>query len=456
MVGELKICRELKLIQQIDMKKIFKCKLNRNTGYLLLAVFLITGLYACREQERFAIAYYDTEPPAPPVYSGKYTPLYGGARIFFEHPADRDLISVDASYTGSHGQEVWFSVSYFRDSIDVYGLSDTLEHVIRLYAVDRAGNRSPIVPVPIVPLEPAVSKVAGSIAVKPGFGSFFIDWENELRQNINVYAYLNYTQKGVHEERTLIYTSNLPVERWFIRDLDLTEQEPVSLKIQIEDTYGNITEYIDRGTFSLLEDEVIPKDKWTMPENNEYIHDSVGGVPMGFLEGSEGRAIYVIDGIIDDGLNLNYIQTMSRGRTGVAAHGNVPWNIMIDLGDEYELSRIVTHQRYTNVDGSGKPRMQYYRGDNVGIYAMYIWDGAEERWDSICEHKILFPSVSDIELKQLGMAGDMAYFYPDDPKFTRPTRWFRYEALFGFNSNYTDKNMGRCLSEITLYAKKKK
>jgi hypothetical protein len=128
---------------------------------------------------------------------------------------------------------------------------------------------------------------------------------------------------------------------------------------------------------------------------------------------------------------------------------------MINLGEEYELSRIVTHQR---CDGEGV-RGQYYMGENVGIYAMYIWDGAadgsEGRWDSICEHKILFPSVSDIELKQLGQAGDMAYFYPDDPQFTRPTRWFRYEALRAFTGNYTGTGCTG-LSEITLYAKKKK
>jgi hypothetical protein len=219
--------------------------------------------------------------------------------------------------------------------------------------------------------------------------------------------------------------------------------------------YGNITDYIDQGTFALLEDEMIPKDKWTMPENNEYVHDSVGGVPMGFLEAIEGRAYYLMDGIIDVG-QYHYTYTSQRGRTGFPEDGNVPWNVMINLGDEYELSRVVTHQRWSG--GSGI-RGQYYRDENVGVYAMYIWDGAadgsEGVWDSIREHKILFPSVSDIELKQLGLAGDMAYFYPDDPQFTKPTRWFRYEALKSFNSNYTATDC-YCLSEITLYAKKKK
>jgi hypothetical protein len=419
--------------------------------YIFLFVMFALGFYSCKEQDRFAIAYYDTEPPSPPIYSGKYKPLNGGATIFFEHPADRDLISVDASYTGAQGQEVWFSASYYKDSISVYGLSDTLEHIINLYAVDRAGNRSAIVPVPIVPLEPAVTRTAKSISVKPGFGSFFIDWTNVLKQNLNVYANFNYTQQGEYKEHTLIYTSNILSERWFIRDLDLTSQEPISLKIRVEDTYGNISDYIEIEEFSLFEDEVIPKDKWVLPENNEYVHDSIGGVPMGFLEAIEGRAYFAIDGLIDEGYYM-IVHTGGRGRTGKSTHGNVPWNIMIDLGEEYELSRVITHQRWSG--GSGI-RGQYYRDENVGIYGMYIWDDVEERWDSIREHKIVFPSVTDIELKQLGDAGDMAYFYPDDPQYTKPTRWFRYEALKSFNNNYTGGDCN-CLAEITLYAKKKK
>jgi hypothetical protein len=310
------------------------------------------------------------------------------------------------------------------------------------------------VPVPIVPLEPAVSRAASTVMVKPGFGSFFIDWKNELKQNINVYAHFNYTHQGEYKEYTLIYTSNLLMERWFIRDLDLTSEEPVSLKVQIEDTYGNITDYIDQGTFALLEDEVIPKDKWTMPENNDYVHDSIGGVPMGFIEAVEARPYFIYDGIIDVG-QYHYIHTLGRGRTGQSIHGNI-WNLMINLGDEYELSRIVTHQRTSG--GSGI-RGNFYRSENVGRYAMYIWDGApdgsEGVWDFICEHKIPIPSVSDIEIRQLGLAGDMAYFYPEDPQYTKPTRWFRYEALASFDSNYTGQNHN-CLSEITLYAKKKK
>jgi hypothetical protein len=212
-----------------------------------------------------------------------------------------------------------------------------------------------------------------------------------------------------------------------------------------------MTEPVDKGTVTLYEDELIPKAKWVMPATN----DSIGGVPMGYLDNYEGRTKYVIDGIIDDGTNTNYGRTGGSGRTGVSGQGNVPWNIMIDLGDEYEISRIITHQTYAVYDN--RLTGDYYVDWNVGIYNMYIWDAVAGNWEFVSQNKIANPFLvgkSEMEIKLQGQKGDMAYLYPDDPKFSKPTRWFRYEAIVGFNNNYTSAN-AEFLSEITLYGKKK-
>jgi hypothetical protein len=120
---------------------------------------LFTVLYSCKEQPRFEIGYTDTEPPEMPICLG-YEPLYGGARIRFTVPEDEDVLTIDASYINSQGKTIWFSVSYFQDTINVYGFSDTLEHIVQLYSVDRAGNKSEAIPVPVKPLEPAYTRVA--------------------------------------------------------------------------------------------------------------------------------------------------------------------------------------------------------------------------------------------------------------------------------------------------------
>jgi hypothetical protein len=436
------------------MKKMYKTICNRNIIYLLI-VLLVSGLCACKESQRFEIGYDDSTPPSPPTFL-RYDTLYGGARIYFTPPTDRDVLSVDASYINEAGKKVWFSVSYYISSIEVYGFSNKEPRTVQLYAVDRAGNKSQPVDILITPYEPAVTQVASTVYIKSGFGSFYVNWENVLEQNMNVYVDFTYTEKGVTKERHLIYTSNLAEERRFIRDLDLDPGEKIHVLVKIEDRYENMTESFDMGEITLLEDVKVPKDKWSMPATN----DTIGGEPQAFLNALFGRDYYLYDDIIDDGQNFNMSHTFGKGRTGNPEDGNVPYNIMIDLGDYYELSRIITHQRYVmglnyiqNLENAG--RETYYQGENVGIYRMYLWDEETQAWDTITTHKITFPNdLSDRDYRILGAAGDIAYMYPDEPQYTKPTRWFRYEALFGFDGNYTGTNC-HCLSEITLYAKKK-
>jgi hypothetical protein len=411
----------------------------------------LTGLFAvcsCKEEGRFSSSADDAVPPGP-VTGVTYKALYGGARFFFSVPNDEDLLKVDAVYTSSTNQAYQFSVSYFVDSLDVYGFPDVNEYTVQLYAVDRSGNRSTPTSVTVTPLEPAYKRVAQTMVVKPGFSSFILDWENELEQNINVYVDFTYTQNGEAHSFTSVFSSNLLNDRRFINDLYLTPQEPVSIQIRVEDMYGNITESIDKGQIALLEDIELPKNNWFLPETN----DSIGGVPQAFGNGYEGRLRYVIDGIIDRGDNLNFMHTQQRGQTGNAANGNMPWNIMIDLGDYYELSRIVTVQRHSG-GLANISRGQYYQTQNIGIYNMYVWDDDTEEWVYVSQHQIPVPQgISELEFVKLGEAGDMAYMYPDDPQYTKPTRWFRYEARKGFSGNYTLDD-GDCLSEITLYGRK--
>jgi hypothetical protein len=71
------------------------------------------------------------------------------------------------------------------------------------------------------------------------------------------------------------------------------------------------------------------------------------------------------------------------------------------------------------------------------------------KWEYISQHTIAIPTgLSELEFAKLGVSGDMALMYPEAPAFTKPTRWFRYEALTSFSS------IPLVLSEITLYGRK--
>lgn len=413
---------------------------------MLMATLLVIG--SCKEENRYGSHVSDSDAP------GKITivdqkPLYGGARFFYDLPTDEDSLQIEAVYTAKNGKEYTFSSSYFVDSLDVYGFGSTDSHEVTLYAVDRSGNRSDPVTVSITPLEPAFSRVASSIEVKSGFSSFFLDWTNELEQNVNVYVDYSFILNGEQRQLTTVFSSNLAQDRRFINDLYLSPQDQVKVSVRVEDQFGNITDPVDKGSLSLYEDIEIPKANWVLPDAN----DSIGGVPMVFGDGLEGRSAKVIDGLIDQGDNLNFLHTHSRGRTGNTADGNMPWNFIIDMGDYYELSRIVTVQRHSG-GLSNINRGQYYQSENVGMYNMYAWDDDAQDWMFISMHQIPVPvGLSELEYVQAGEAGDEAYMYPDDPQYTKPTRWFRYEAIKSFNGNYTLED-ANCLSEITLYGRK--
>jgi hypothetical protein len=411
----------------------------------IIIVFTVLWFASCKEDGRFEIGTDDSVPPAKPVLTNSL-PLYGGARLYFTPPDDKDLLNVEAAYTNPAGKTFYYAASFYTDSLDVYGFPNEGEYTVDFYAVDRAGNKSEIQKIKVLSKEPSISLVAKSLYVKQAIRSFFVNWTNEIEQRVNVYVTFTFHQDGKSRELTSVFSSDHPVDRHYVYNLDIPATETVGVKITVEDMYGNRSEQIDMGRLSLLYDEMIPKDKWFMPLTN----DSIAGIPQCFGDAIEGKLHFVIDGLIDEkGGAFNAMNTNGLGRTGVAKDGNIPWNILIDLGDYYELSRIVTHQQWWLWSDVNSVRGILYDRWNVKSYKTYFLDEDTNTWELIMENTIPVPEgMSDVEISRKGREGDEAYMYPDEPGFTRPVRWFRYEALSGFTQQCN------AVSEITLYGRK--
>ncbi len=416
------------------------------TIYIILSIMFIIGFNACQEEKRFEISGDDNKAPGPPEYLS-YKPLVGAARIFYNLPEDKDILSINAEYVNNSGKKSYFSASYFTDSLDVMGIADTLEHVVQLYAVDRAGNRSISVPVTVKASESALQNVAESIKVLAGFNSFIVLWDNVLEQTVNVYIDMIFNKAGKDRDLTWVLTSNKAINREIIDNVVLSDDESLTVNIRIGDTYGNWSQNIKMGQIKIMSDAILPKELWRLPNTN----DSIAGIPMCFGNAYEAKSLNVIDGIISRGEIISIMHTAGRGRTGKAIDGNTPWNFLIDLGDYYELSRIVTNQRHDLNTNTYDPneRGYYYTGENVNQYNMYFLNEETSEWEFISQHTIEIPTgLSELEIARLGAAGDMALMYPEVPAFTKPARWFRYEALTGFGA------APWVLSEITLYGRK--
>jgi hypothetical protein len=410
----------------------------------LVLALVILGLNACTEESRFTFNSNDKTPPSPPEFL-EYKPLSGGVRLFYRIPADENLLTVDAEYTSEKGKQVHFLASYFVDSLDVWGFADTESHTIRLYSTNRAGIRSEPVNVEVIPGESALPKVAANISIKPAVNSFIIDWENELRQTLNVYVKFDYTDKGVPHSYTRVFSSKALNVRETIEDLNLDENVPVSVKVWIQDTYDNETDPIDKGEIVLLHDTELPKEQWLYPAPGTVM----GGASMIDANIVEGRVTALNDNIIDGDNSPNFMH---------AGANIAQWNVFIDLGDYYELTRISTWQRRSNGDDKYSKGLLYGSSENVGRYKMYRWDDETGQWEFLSEHSIPIPQgQSDMEIiKNHIRYGDRAYIHPEEPAFTKPTRWFRYEAQGGFvtQNSIPYSNNCACLSEISLWGRK--
>ncbi|GHT24822.1 hypothetical protein FACS189430_10450 [Bacteroidia bacterium] len=427
-----------------------------------IAVFMLLavgGFYACEEGERFGVSSDDTTPPEPPVFDTVHA-LPGGARIFYKLPADKDVLSIEASFTATNGKLIKSAVSLFAPYLEIFGLPDTLEHTLHLYALDRAGNKSKVQDVKVTPLEPTYSKVANSLEIHPAFGAFMLAWENELKQDVNIFVDFSFSDNGVNRSIRQVFSSVDSVERKFIKGLNLPESETVTLKITVEDLYGNRMEKSDIEPLHLKTDEQLKKEDWLFPLAGTLI----GGVGMSNGNCYYGNIKYLNDGNCNDVnhpgqfafFNVQYNDPANNIK-------NDPFNVMIDLGDKYVLSRIVTHQRryWDPASLATNPRGNYYLDYNVGIYNMYYWDGNDEAtvgtWKLINRIKIPMPSdgMTDLEIVYQAELGDESMMYPEKPDFTPATRWFRYEVVAPFLNNYgTDLSQASCLAELTLYGRK--
>ncbi len=392
---------------------------------IIIILACLATLFSCEEAKRFAISAGDTTIPQTPIILDS-SPLPGGARVYFKPQDDEDFLYVEAVYTNTQGEEVKTVASYFADHVDVLGFSKAGPHDVFFHSVDRAGNQSADVKFTVTADEPPLTSVANTINLIPSFGALMMNWQNEDKYPMYVYAHLNYTLDGeVHDYTTSFSTYS--TETRSIDSLKLFKDEPIKATVWVKDKYGNESEKVT-STVILPVDHYLDKSGWTLPEPGTII----GGVEQANGSFGQARTEFVIDGITEGNGDINYYYTSAP----------IPWNIIIDLGQEYQLSRVVTWQRYTALT-TEDIRGSYYGEDNVLAYNIYVWDKEASEWVFISRHDIKEPVVrQEMDYKVLGDAGDEAYFYPDIPSFSIPTRFFRLEAL-----------KGSYITEISLYGK---
>jgi hypothetical protein len=389
-------------------------------GVILL---LVAG---CSEARRFEISDGDRTPPDAPVFVSA-TPTSGGAVIRYgisESDANSDLLKIEASYDNAEGRTVRFVSSFFTNEVEVKGFVTAGEHAVKLCAVDRAGNRSAEVPVTVTSAEAPIAIFARSVQVMPAFHNFLVGWNDSIDVRFFIYVDYTFVRDGVKQEYQNVFTTTFTENR-SSDSINVSASEQIEVKVRVQDTWGNMLPAKDT-TIMLFTDRRLSKDVWLFPDTATVMD----GVRQAATD--DGDLLNLKDGLTEGLTESNFWQTGDA----------TPWNIIIDLGERHELSRIVTHQRRTWKSDLSE-RGAYYRGENVFNYNIYVWNETDGKWEFCSRHDIMPPVVrQENEYNLLGDAGDEAFIYSDHPRFSIPTRYLRIEAL-----------RGQYMSEITLFGK---
>lgn len=393
----------------------------------------------------------DTTPPGQ-ITNISFTPLNGGGYFLYTTPADEDFLYARAEYVIDTGELISKTSSVYSDTLFIEGFGQEKEYEVRLFSVDRNSNESTPVITRVTPLAPTTAAVLETVVVQPGFSSIVIDWENEMRQNVTIYANV----KVGNTEATKIYASNLSKDRFSIDNL---QGQPHEVNIYIRDTYQNQTEIrsfgqvtplmdgpISKKQWSFLRDQLLYGNKWDYSSDPDpfkqepfeefkgtFRRDSFMNAPMSHVE---GRIEKFWDNEYDyePKLNLNYFNT---------GQVSYPFSYFIDLGREVQGSRFKIWQR----DAWG----MLYGGENVEIWEMWIsddkdpTDGVFDGWEFVGRYQVVQPS-NVIEARNEARNGHEFMFYPENPRFTKPFRYIRYKGIRAFGGG----NSG-CTSEITVF-----
>ena len=394
----------------------------RNILYVSLMLLFVLIIVSCESDDKD-----DTTPPGElTIMSTEVT--YGGAIISYELPNDDDILYVRADYTNGKGEAVFRTVSKHVKQIEVSGFVVEEDVVVSLTVVDENQNKSKAVEHKIRPLQSFIYLVQESIEIVPDLGGVQVSWENIEEKTVFIYLHI----ADGDEEETRILSSSNANENIFVRGLEAKE---LGFSTKVEDFDGNITDLVEKGTYTPLFEEKINKNTWQLVSNLSIDGNAYEGATVNFWDD-------VVDTFGTNSDNSYFI--INRNDNG----GILRWplDIVIDLNKKAKINRFKVWQRaywYNGPDG----KSYYYQEENLKSFDLYVSMNKTD-WVLLGNFEIEGPAGGTDEISQalLDEAAAGHNFNLDEisPEF----RYLKFSITSNFGSDSFCHG-----SEITLFGR---
>lgn len=370
------------------------------TFHLPLYILLLL-LASCKEKLGHDPVLRDNTRPGP-VQNVRFEPINGGFDIYYDLPADKDILYVKAEYVDSKGRTATAKSSAYGNWIRIEGFGDVSEKTVTLYAVDRSENLSDPVSFKGTPLVPPLDIIKETMEITEDFSGARFTWVNELQTPIAILLYAE-NENGVLESVRTVYTS----QRTTSFSLRGYASEPTRFAAVIRDRYDNFTDTIYPATpdrlLTPLFEEQLDKGKFRKVVLSD---DTNWDAWEGYYEGWYDESLHDMDGIAH-------------------TQGDDPFPQIwtVDLGVNVKLSRFIVHQRQNQgwAFSHGNPR----RYTVYGAAELPPDDGNLDNWIKLMDCESIKPSglplgqLTDEDLDRF-QAGD-EFAFEDAPEI----RYFR-------------------------------
>lgn len=284
---------------------------------LLAVVILMTQ---CKEE---FIQPLESNSVAPgPISNVKVANQHAQASLTYTLPSDGELLYVKAVYLLKSGVQREVKSSYYNNSMIVDGFGDTLQHEVKLYAVNRSEVESTPVSVMVKPLRNSIYDVYETMQVIPDFGGVQVNAINSAKANV-VISLITLGADGKWLPLSNIYTSQAQINQTF-RGLDTI---PLKIGITVRDRFLNYTDTLIKVVTPMFE---VPLSKSLFKELNlptDAVQDNTA-IGLGLFR-------------IWNNVIQNWQRLMTKPSSG-------PQWVSIDLGQSAHLSRIVLWNHVEN------------------------------------------------------------------------------------------------------------
>jgi hypothetical protein len=361
-----------------------------------MAIFWIA--ISCSEKEMTPISPGGEKPGKATVLGTERIP--GGAVISFQVPDDEDILGVKVVYD-INGKEFTSSASSYENKLRIEGYIDTLEHVARLYTVDRAQQLSDEVQVKFIPEKASLLKVIPTVDIDAYFQGARFTWKNEDRTEL-IFSLLASDANG-NLQTMQMKTSNLSSDFAVLRGF---EEKPTQFALVISDKWGNVSEtvYPEEGLLTPIAEQQLNKNRMSfLTLANDVIWTAFGS----------GANLYnLVDGI-----------TLANNNVAHSDYHTVPGaSFTVNIGSPAKISRMIVFQRIMYD--------RYFNAGNVQIFEVYgraeppSQSGDWAEWTKIMDCEVVKPSsgggFNDVDLAAAEAGAEFLFpVLPEDYQYLR-------------------------------------